>query len=170
MIAGIRDSPWRRYRFVAKPRGAAMTRLRNAVAATVIAMLPSLSSADERVPVDIPPMMAEHMLANMRDHLAALGEIAAALGALDGSAAASVAETRLGLSSLQAHGAAHIAQAMPEGMQEAGLQMHRAASRLALLAQTADVAPTVEDMTALFAAYGEVVGACTACHAGWRLR
>ncbi len=125
--------------------------------------------ADDRVAVAIPPMMAEHMLANMRDHLAALGEIAAALSAQDGGAAARVAETRLGLSSLERHGAAHIAQVMPPAMQEAGLAMHRAASRLALLAETATVAAEVADMEALFAAYGELVGTCVACHAGWKL-
>jgi len=37
------------------------------------------------------------------------------------------------------------------------------------MAETATVAAEVADMEALFAAYGELVGTCVACHAGWKL-
>ena len=46
--------------------------------------------------------------------------------------AAEVAESRLGMSSLQLHGASHMAPLMPEEMRHAGTNMHRAASGLRL--------------------------------------
>ena len=76
----------------------------------------STAVGDSRQLVRLPEMMQEHMLANMRDHLAAINEILEdmAKGRLD--AAADVAELRLGMSSLEIHGASHMAPFMPEGM------------------------------------------------------
>ncbi len=119
-------------------------------------------AADGRVLVDMPPMMRDHMLGNMRDHLEAVNEILGHLAAGDGDAAAAVAEQRLGMSSLDDHGAAHMAPLMPEGMRQAGTAMHRAASRFALRAEEGEIGPAI-------AALGEVTAACVACHAGWRV-
>lgn len=80
-------------------------------------------------------MMQQHMMTNMRDHLAAIDEILIYLGNDDLEKAAETAEYRLGMSSLESHGASHMAKFMPEGMREAGTAMHRAASRFALKAQ-----------------------------------
>ena len=79
--------------------------------------------------------MAQHMLSNMRDHLVAITEILRGLGNGEFQRASEVAEGRIGLSSLDAHGAAHMAPYMPKAMQDIGTQMHRAASRFALVAQ-----------------------------------
>ncbi len=108
-------------------------------------------------------MMRQHMLSNMRDHLLALNEILTnmAKGQLD--KAADIAESRLGMSSLEAHGASHMAKFMPEGMREAGTSMHRAASRFALKAQEGEVLPA-------YNALSEVTSACVACHSGYRIR
>jgi hypothetical protein len=80
-------------------------------------------------------MMHQHMLGNMRDRLLAVSEIQQelSLGAFD--KAAGIAEKRLGMSSLTAHGASHMAPHMPKEMQEIGTQMHRAASQFAVLAE-----------------------------------
>jgi cytochrome c556 len=110
--------------------------------------------------------MRAHMLANMRDHLRALQEIDVALARDDFDKAASVAETRLGMSSLERHGAAHLAQAMPKDMQDIGTQMHRAASRFAVAAQNAGV---TKDLRPALGALGAVMQQCVACHAAYRL-
>lgn len=122
---------------------------------------------DTRVAVPIPPQLATHMLANMRDHLAALQEISAALAQGQAGAAAKIAEERLGLSSLRAHGAHEVAQFMPQGMKDAGTAMHRSASRFALDAQNADV---TGDLKPALGTLSEVMTACVACHAGYRLK
>ena len=123
--------------------------------------------ADTRVAVDFPAPLREHTLANMRDHLATLQRLQEDLAAGRYDAAAGLAESRLGLTSLEAHGAHDVAGYMPEGMQAAGTGMHRAASRFAIAASnagaTGDVRPAV-------AALAEVTANCVACHAGYRLR
>jgi hypothetical protein len=118
---------------------------------------------DPRELVALPVMMQEHMLANMRDHLAALTEILAKMAAEDWGGAAHTAEFRLGMSSLESHGASHMAQFMPEGMRAVGTDMHRAASRFALKAQEAEPLPAME-------ALSEVTASCVACHAAYRIR
>ena len=84
---------------------------------------------DARTKVDFPDMMKAHFLGNMRDHLQAISEIQAALakGKLD--KAGEIAEARIGMSSMIAHDASHMAPFMPKGMQDIGSEMHHAASR-----------------------------------------
>jgi hypothetical protein len=55
-------------------------------------------------------------------------------------------------------------------MQEIGTSMHRAASRLAIVLQDTSVSPTVDTMREVSRALHEVTTACTACHAGYRIR
>jgi hypothetical protein len=121
---------------------------------------------DAREAVRFPPDLREHTLANMRDHLATLQQIqdAMARGAWD--RASDLAEHRLGLSSLEAHGAHEVARYMPGGMQEAGFAMHKAASRFAIEAAnsgaTGDARPAI-------AALATLTAQCVACHAAYRL-
>jgi hypothetical protein len=122
---------------------------------------------DSRQFVTFPAAMIEHTLANMRDHLLALQEIQQNLGAGDTDAAAKIAETRLGMSSLRLHGAADVSKFMPQGMQAAGTEMHRAASRLAITAQDAGV---TGDLKPVFAGLADVTAQCVSCHAGYRLK
>jgi hypothetical protein len=126
-------------------------------------VLPALAQADTREMVDMPPMMQEHMLANMRDHLAAIDEILAALNEEDFTRAARVAEFRLGMSSLESHGAAHMAQVMPAPMREMGTNMHREASRFARTAEEGDALRA-------FRALQDVTRTCVTCHAAYRIR
>ena len=122
---------------------------------------------DARVFVRFPDDLVEHTLANMRDHLAALQEIQEALSRDESDKAAQIAETRLGMSSLGAHGAHEVARYMPQGMQDAGSQMHRAASRFALAAQNAGV---TGDFKPALAELARVTAQCVGCHAGYRLK
>ncbi|MEO8134499.1 MAG: hypothetical protein ABI831_11025, partial [Betaproteobacteria bacterium] len=81
---------------------------------------PRATAADTRVAVAFPEPMKAHALANMRDHLQAIGEIQGHLARRDADRAAEVAEKRLGMSSLESHGAHDVAKFMPQGMQDAG--------------------------------------------------
>lgn len=122
--------------------------------------------ADSRQLVNFPEPMRLHTITSMRDHLRALQEIDIALSQNAFDKAASIAEQRLGMSSLELHGAAHIAPFMPQGMQDIGTQMHHAASRFAVAAQNASVS---NDVRPALAALGAVMQQCVACHAAYRL-
>jgi hypothetical protein len=124
------------------------------------------AQADARQLVIFPEPMRLHTITSMRDHLLTLQEIDVALSKNAFDKAANIAEQRLGMSSLELHGAAHIAPSMPQGMQDIGTQMHRAASRFAIDAQTASVN---NDVRPALAALGAVMQQCVACHAAYRL-
>lgn len=120
-------------------------------------------ASDPRQLVRLPEPMQQHMLGNMRDHLVALDDILAQLAAGQFERAADIAERRIGMSSLEAHGAAHMAPYMPKAMQDTGTAMHRAASRFALVAQEGELPRAVHAMR-------EITRACIACHNAYRLR
>ncbi|MEI8396055.1 MAG: hypothetical protein WCF85_15055 [Rhodospirillaceae bacterium] len=142
------------------------------VAAMLIASLVTASAqaADDRELVTMPPMMQEHMLSNMRDHLLVLNELLADVAAEKFDDAAKVAEERLGMSSFGLHGAAHMAPFMPKPMQEAGGALHHAASRFAIVARNVDVERSYEGMKELTKTLNEMTAACNACHASYRIR
>ena len=125
---------------------------------------------DSRELVRLPEPMQEHMLGNMRDHLATLDEIIGDVAEGKFDAAAKLAEQRLGMSSLSLHDAAHMAPFMPKPMQDIGTSMHRAASRLVITLQDASVSPTVDTMRDVNRGLHEITAACTACHANYRIR
>jgi hypothetical protein len=127
---------------------------------------PAMAQGDARQLVTFPEPMRLHTITNMRDHLRALQEIDYALSKSDFDEASRVAEQRLGMSSLELHGAAHIAPYMPQGMQDIGTAMHRSASRFAVEAQNASVS---NDVRPALAALSTVMQQCVACHAGYRL-
>ncbi len=131
---------------------------------------PPASSSDGREFVRLPLPMQEHMLGNMRDHLATLNEIVGAVADGKFDAAAKLSEQRLGMSSLSMHDAAHMAPFMPQAMQDIGTSMHRAASRLAIVLQDASVSPSADSMRDVSGALHEVTTACAGCHASYRIR
>ncbi|MCP4336109.1 MAG: hypothetical protein GY785_25985 [Gammaproteobacteria bacterium] len=133
--------------------------------AILVSSLPgnSVASKDARVPVELPEMMQQHMLSNMRDHLSAINDILVYLGNGELDEAAEIAEYRLGMSSLESHGASHMARFMPEGMREIGTTMHRAASRFALIAQEGEALPA-------YKALSNITSACVACHSGYKVK
>ncbi|HXK56403.1 MAG: hypothetical protein KDI74_11465 [Gammaproteobacteria bacterium] len=121
---------------------------------------------DERELVSLPAPMREHMLSNMRDHLLALEAVTRNLAQGEFDAASETAETRLGMSSMATHGAAHMAPYMPEGMRAIGSAMHRAASRFSITAKDAAVEG---GMAGAFGALAEVMQQCAACHSAYRV-
>lgn len=122
---------------------------------------------DSRQIVHFPNSMRIHTLTNMRDHLLALQEIQFALSKEEFDKAGHIAEKRLGMSSLQLHGAHELAPYMPEAMKSIGTEMHRAASRLASAtgdaSVTGDVKPVLEAMS-------KVTQQCIACHSAYRVQ
>ncbi len=126
-----------------------------------------VAAKDTRQLVKFPAEIREHTLANMRDHLLALQEIQSALAKSEYDRAAETAEKRLGMSSLALHGAHEVSKFMPRGMQDAGTAMHRSASRFGVTARDAAV---TGDVRPALGALSEVMGACVACHGGYRLK
>jgi hypothetical protein len=135
------------------------------LAMLVIHSLFGIAQADEdaRQLVELPEMMRQHMMSNMRDHLVAINEILINMANDELDKAAEIAESRLGMSSLEAHGASHMAKFMPKGMRHAGTSMHKAASRFAIKAQEGEALPAYRSLS-------EVTSACVACHSGYRIR
>lgn len=121
------------------------------------------AAEDPRQMVEMPEMMQEHMLSNMRDHMAAINEILDHMGNGELDKAAEIAESRLGMSSLESHGASHMAKFMPDGMQHAGTNMHQAASRFALKAQEGEPLSAYRSLS-------KVTSTCVACHSRYRIR
>jgi len=124
------------------------------------------AAEDERQLVKLPDPMRDHMLGSMRDHLATINEIQAELSKGEYDKAADTAEQRLGMSSLTAHNASHMAPFMPKAMQEIGTEMHHAASRFSRTAQEVAVdgnlAKALESLS-------QVTQQCVACHAAYRV-
>ncbi|MBK6854853.1 MAG: hypothetical protein IPG93_25590 [Burkholderiales bacterium] len=120
----------------------------------------------QRELVRLPAPMREHMLANMRDHLAAIAEIQRALAEAAYDRAATLAEQRLGMSSMATHGAHHMAPLMPKPMQAHGTTMHQAASQFAVEAQNSAASG---DLKPALAALARTTAACVGCHAAYRV-
>jgi hypothetical protein len=148
---------------------------------------PALSPAsDTRQMVNFPPAMKEHTLANMRDHLQALSEILTMIAGGQFAKAAEIADARLGMGSPSAEGcksndaAATVSKAkamntdhqmaefMPEGMRNLGLEMHKSASVFAAEAMKTGK-PGGSDKKAL-AALSQLTQQCVACHGAYRLQ
>jgi hypothetical protein len=144
-----------------------LTALFPILSAVCLLRFASADDTDPRELVALPPMMQQHMLANMRDHLLAIGEIQDALADGKFDRAADIAEKRIGMSSLASHGAAHMAPYMPQPMQGIGTQMHRAASQFALVAQEASVDG---DLARAVKSLSRITQQCIACHAAYRVR
>ena len=123
----------------------------------------SMADNDTRQLVELPEIMQQHMMSNMRDHLLAINEILLNLSNGEMDKAADIAEQRLGMSSLKSHGASHMAKFMPEGMRHAGTNMHKAASRFSLKAQEGDLLPAYKMLS-------DITSACVSCHSGYRIK
>lgn len=122
--------------------------------------------ADSRTLVELPDRMREHMLSNMRDHLLALQQITHNLAIGQYDQAADLAENRLGMSSLQSHGAEHMAKFMPKSMGNIGTRMHQAASRFAVTARNAEIEG---GLSQAFEALSKVMQHCAECHQAYRV-
>ena len=132
---------------------------------SIVYTLPSIAN-DTRIHVDFPAMMKEHMMENMRDHLLALQTITQQLSIQQFDGAADTAEQRLGMSSMNSHGASHMGKLMPKEMATIGTEMHHAASRFALVARDAEIDGGLEKA---FGALSEVMQQCVSCHIAYKI-
>lgn len=135
-------------------------------AVMLLSILTPVLADDGRQTVKLPDMMREHMLGNMRDHLLALEEITRHLSNQNYDEASEIAENRLGMSSLELHGASHMGKFMPKEMGAIGTNMHKAASRFAVAAKDAELDG---GLNKAFSALSEVMQQCVACHSGYKV-
>lgn len=114
---------------------------------------------DTRTPLPLTAMMAEHQKQNMRDHLAAVQEIVAAL-AVDDMLAVEKAAARIGYSDTMAQMCQHMGAGAP-GFSEMALTFHRTADTIADAARGGD-------RKAVATALAATLSTCVGCHAAYR--
>jgi cytochrome c556 len=119
----------------------------------------SQSAGDARKPLALTAMMAEHQKQNMREHLAAVQAIVAAIARDDMNAVAK-ASARIGYSEAMGQMCAHMGAATP-GFTPMALNFHHVADTIGEAARRGDRAGV---LTAL----DRTLQTCVACHAAYR--
>lgn len=117
------------------------------------------ATADTRTPVPLLPMMAEHQKAEMREHLATVQAIVAALAKDDFAGVAKAAQA-IGYSDEEAQECRHLGAGAP-GFFQVALDFHRAADGIGAAAQK-------KDRAAVLAALDATLSRCVGCHAAFR--
>jgi len=125
---------------------------------------------DTRTLVELPSDIKEKMVVIMRDHIRSLDDLIDAVQTGEYDKAESIAESRLGWSSLVLLGDQEVAKHWPEPMQKMADQMYRAASNFVIVSQNASVEDSKESYQKVIAALGEVTSACRGCHEAYRVR
>jgi len=119
----------------------------------------SRSAGDTRQPLPLPAMMAEHQKQNMREHLAAVQAIIAAIGRDDMDAAAKAA-SRIGYSEAMGQMCEHMGAATP-GFTAMALNFHHTADTIGDAARRGDRA-------GVLSALDRTLQTCVGCHAAYR--
>jgi hypothetical protein len=121
--------------------------------------------SDHRQLVAMPDEASQLMRKDMLDHLSALNEIIALLVENNLDAAADVAETRMGKSSMGKHRATGMGPGrfMPVEMRNIGWGMHESASELSQAAREGN-------LKGAYSALQKVTASCVACHYSYRTR
>jgi hypothetical protein len=121
--------------------------------------------SDHRQLVSMPDQARQLMREDMLDHLSALNEILGYLGENNLDAAADVAETRMGKSSMGKHRATGMGPGrfMPIEMRNLGWGMHESATEFSLVAKEGDLKNANS-------ALQKVITSCVACHYSYRTR
>lgn len=120
-----------------------------------------LDSIDTRVPVPLLPMMAQHQKENMREHLAAVQQIVASVGAKDFDAVARAASA-IGYSEEMGQMCNHMGAGAP-GFTEQALQFHHTADKISQAARK-------HDMPGVLTALDATLATCTGCHSVFKQR
>lgn len=126
-----------------------------ALNATASTPAQALDKLDQRRPVPLLPMMAQHQKENMREHLQAVQEVVAAAAANDFDKV-TVAAKRLGFSETMGRMCEHMGAGAP-GFTEQALAFHHTADEIGLAA-------TRKDGAGVLAALSKTLSACTSCH------
>jgi cytochrome c556 len=119
----------------------------------------SQNTAETRKPLPLPAMMAEHQKQHMREHLAAVQAIIAAIGRddMDGVAKASA---RIGYSAAMGQMCEHMGAATP-GFTAMALNFHHTADTIGEAARRGDRA-------GVLAALDRTLQTCVGCHATYQ--
>ena len=146
--------------------------IKAAILISIILALPINSDEleDTRTLIKLPADIETKMLINMRDHIRALDDIIHAVQAGEYENAESIAESRLGWSSLVRRGDQEVAAHWPKPMQAMADQMYDAGSNFVIVAQNASVEDTKESYKTVISALGKMTSACRNCHEAYRLR
>lgn len=125
----------------------------------------SSSGEDTRQFVSMPDQTRELMRKEMLDNLSALNEIIGYLASNNLDAAADVAETRMGRSSMGKHRGTNMGPGrfMPLEMRNLGWGMHDAATEFSEIAKQGD-------LQSAYSALQKVTSSCVACHYSYRTR
>jgi hypothetical protein len=118
-----------------------------------------LASMDQRTPLPLPAMMAEHQKQNMREHLVAIQGIVAAIGRDDMDGVAKAA-SGIGYSEAMGRMCEHMGAAAP-GFTPLALNFHHTADTIGEAARRGDRA-------AVLTALDRTLQACVGCHAAYR--
>jgi hypothetical protein len=123
------------------------------------------SDADPRQLVEMPDQAQKLMRDDMLEHLSALNEIIAHLSTNNLDAAAEIAESKMGKSSMGKHRGTGMGPGrfMPPEMRSIGWGMHEAATEFSQLAKKGDTKNA-------YVALQKITGSCVACHYGYRTR
>ena len=121
--------------------------------------------SDHRQLVSMPDETSQLMRKDMLDHLSALNEIIGLLAENNLDAAADVAETRMGKSSMGKHRATGMGPGrfMPLEMRNIGWGMHESATEFSRVAKEGD-------LKGAYSALQKVTASCVACHYSYRTR
>ena len=121
--------------------------------------------ADPRQLVEMPEQSQKLMRRDMLEHLSALNEIIVHLAANDLDAAAEIAESKMGRSSMGKHRGTGMGPGrfMPPEMRSIGWGMHEAATEFSQFAKKGDSKNA-------YVALQKITGSCVACHYGYRTR
>ena len=130
-----------------------------AASRTTVSANEALDKLDQRRPVPLLPMMAQHQKENMREHLEAVQGVVAAVAVGDFEKV-TVAAKRLGFSETMGRMCEHMGAAAP-GFSEQALSFHHSADEIALAAAK-------QDGTAVLAALSKTLRGCTSCHATYK--
>jgi hypothetical protein len=118
-----------------------------------------LDRLDQRKPLPLLPMMANHQKESMREHLAVVQEVVAATATRD-FAKVALAARRIGYSESMGQMCEHMGVGAP-GFTEQALAFHHSADRIVDAAKR-------EDSSAVLGALGETLATCTGCHAAYK--
>ena len=123
------------------------------------------SDDDSRQLVEMPDQARKLMREDMLEHLSALNEIIAYLAANDLDAAAEIAESKMGKSSMGKHRGTGMGPGrfMPPEMRSIGWGMHEAATEFSQLVKKGDSKNA-------YVALQKITGSCVACHYAYRTR
>ena len=119
----------------------------------------SAEGMDRRTPLVLLPQMADHQKQNMRDHLAAVQQVVAALARDDFGGIARVAG-RIGYSDAMAQMCQHMGAATP-GFTEMALGFHHAADKISDAARR-------HDRVGVLNALDTTLQTCVTCHATYK--